>query len=1033
MKRWAILACALVAVLAWAGVAQAAGGKSRVSLNFYGAMVSQAKYHRLLDRGLDIAAAKQKGTKVRLQMVLSKREVRALRAEGTTVTLIRNPKGQTARQAAAAQMSSGFNVWRDYDGPDGIRAWMYMAAKENPQLIKLEVIGHTGKGREIIALKLTQSARDVPDNTRPAVLYSSTQHAREWISTEVNRRLLQWYIDQWRANNKPIKDLLKQRELWFVLVCNPDGYQYTFQSPDTRLWRKNLRDNNGDGIVQVGDGVDPNRNYDAHWNYDNEGSSSAFSSDTYRGPSAASEPETQATAGLFARVDFRLQSNFHSYGPWLLYPQGWQIGTPTGDDPIFYALAGNRDNPAIPGFRPGLSSDVLYVTNGEMTDFAYSSRGTISYTPELNEGCTGCGFVFPDNENLVQQEFEKTLAFDLDLAKSAGDPSHPSSHLNITTKPFYLKSDDTYKYGLPEANFTFKYSYGDPQKVQVLALRSLGDVTVNWQINGTGPVHTASTAEWGGDTEKYNESYSRWYHVMRGQVSGTSPGDSVEVWFTGGGLASPSFTYDAVNESANSVLIMAAEDYSGASPVQTPGPHYLSYYANALAANGIPADVYDVDAKGRKAPTYLGVLSHYDAVVWYTGNDIVTREPGWAGGNASRLAMDEILNIRSYLNEGGKLLYTGSFAGHQYTPAHGAQFYDPTAANAQCRADPAVLARCLVLSGSGDNQNDVLEYWLGASILIDDGGLNPDTGNLFDVLGTGDPFTSLSWGFNGADSAQNQNHSGSFLATSGFLPTDTYPQFESGVAAAYDRPGGPYVPHTGDYYAYSQTADVSYKQLTRTISVPAGGATMSFWTSYDTEPQWDHVFVEAHTVGQDNWTTLPDINGHTSQDTGESCPAGWRDLHPQLDHYQTLNSDGTCSPTGTTGAWNAASGNSGGWQQWTVDLSAYAGQQVEVSISYASDWATQGLGTFVDDVEVSTGEGTTSFESGDTGGWQVTGPPSGSGPNANNFEFTTAAGFPEGAVIATPDTLYMGFGFEGISDAATRADVMGKAMDFLLN
>jgi hypothetical protein len=117
-------------------------------------------------------------------------------------------------------------------------------------------------------------------------------------------------------------------------------------------------------------------------------------------------------------------------------------------------------------------------------------------------------------------------------------------------------------------------------------------------------------------------------------------------------------------------------------------------------------------------------------------------------------------------------------------------------------------------------------------------------------------------------------------------------------------------------------ADVSYKRLTRTINVPAGGANMSFWTSYNTEELWDHLFVEAHRVGQDNWRTLPDLNGHTTTSTGESCPAGWRDLHPFLDHYQTLNADGTCSPTGSTGTWNAACGSSNGWQQWSVDLGA---------------------------------------------------------------------------------------------------------------
>ena len=74
---------------------------------------------------------------------------------------------------------------------------------------------------------------------------------------------------------------------------------------------------------------------------------------------------------------------------------------------------------------------------------------------------------------------------------------------------------------------------------------------------------------------------------------------------------------------------------------------------------------------------------------------------------------------------------------------------------------------------------------------------------------------------------------------------------------------------------YSQIGDISYKRLTRTITVPAGGANLSFWTSYNTEEHWDHVFVEARTAGQEDWTTLPDANGHTSQDTGDSCrPVG---------------------------------------------------------------------------------------------------------------------------------------------------------------
>lgn len=1008
-------------------VTSGAGADDSDQLEMYTADVTPQEAAEISSDGLDVTAAEPTASgDVTLDLVLTDTEAQALRDRGVDVRVKRNADGLSSRQAAARQAASGYNVWRSWDEDGGLSDELYEIAKRNPQIAKLVVLGETYNGREIIALKLTQGARGMADGTRPAVLYSSTQHAREWISTEVNRRLMNHLVDRWRANDREVRSMLRRNEYWFLLVANPDSYQYTFD--DERLWRKNLRDNDGDGAVSALDGVDPNRNYPEHFGFDEEGSSSLISSDTYRGPEAGSEPETQAMLELYDRVRFAFHVNWHSAGEWLIYPEGWQIGTPSADDPIYYALSGNLDTPAIAGWEPGLSSDVLYVTNGETTDFAHAQRGTLAWTPELGEGIPGSGFVFPDDEALVQAEFEKVLPFALDVAKSAADPDDPVSHLGLTTKPFYLESEDTYKAGLPQANFTFEYSYGDPQEVRVLAKRDLGNVTAKYRING-GPVRSAPTQEWkGGD--RYGGSTAVHYRVMSGVVTGTTPGDSVQVWFEGGGETSDSFTYQAVEESANDVLILAAEDYTGASPAQPPGgPHQLAAYEAALTANAVGYDVYDIDARGRTAPDALGVLSHYDAVVWYTGNDVVTREPGWAAGNASRLAMDQLLEVRDFLNEGGKVLYTGKYAGSQYTQNLGNQLYDPTAANAQCTSSPVVQGRCKPLGGSGDLTNDVLQYWLGAYLVIDNGGTGDD-GELLDVVGTdGGPFEGLAWGF---DPAGNQDHSNSLITTSGILPVDRFPQFESSVAAAWDRAGGPFAPHTGDYYVYSQIGDVSFKRLTNTVSVPAGGATLSFWTSYDTEPAWDHLFVEARPAGTDDWTTLPDQNGHTTTAPGDSCVAGWNSLHPQLEHYQTVVNDTTCAPTGTTGEWNAASGNSGGWQEWEIDLSAYAGGDVELSISYASDWSVQGLGVFIDDVVVSAGDGSTSFEAG-LDGWTVPGSPEGSAPNASDFVRTTATGFPEAAVVETTGSLYAGFGLEGIETAAERAAVMDRALEHLLD
>jgi hypothetical protein len=204
-------------------------------------------------------------------------------------------------------------------------------------------------------------------------------------------------------------------------------------------------------------------------------------------------------------------------------------------------------------------------------------------------------------------------------------------------------------------------------------------------------------------------------------------------------------------------------------------------------------------------------------------------------------------------------------------------------------------------------------------------------------------------------------------------------------------------PTTGTHFMLSNAADSSYKRLMRTITVPAGGATLSFVVTRDTEQPWDFMFVEAHTVGVDDWTTLPDVNGHTSSDVGNSCPfESWELIHPFLVHYQTDHLDGTCSPTGTTGVWWAATGASNGPEQWTVDLAAYAGKQVELSISYASDDVVQTHGLFVDDITTSTGEGNTSFEDdGDTlDGWTVPGAPAGSPGNTNDWTVGTAADVP---------------------------------------
>ena len=91
--------------------------------------------------------------------------------------------------------------------------------------------------------------------------------------------------------------LVDTRELWVVPMLNPDGHVFQEQLAASPTWappgwRKNRRHNS-----DVSYGVDLNRNYDFSWGADDAGSSPDENDETYRGPSAFSEPETQRILG----------------------------------------------------------------------------------------------------------------------------------------------------------------------------------------------------------------------------------------------------------------------------------------------------------------------------------------------------------------------------------------------------------------------------------------------------------------------------------------------------------------------------------------------------------------------------------------------------------------------------------------------------------------------------------------------------------------------------------------------------------------
>jgi hypothetical protein len=225
-----------------------------------------------------------------------------------------------------------------------------------------ESIGAGWENNTIWAMKVSDNAS--VDEPEPEVLFTGIHHAREPICVTV---CLDW-MDQLCSNygtDPFLTFMVNEREIWFVPIVNPDGYLYNEATYPNGggMWRWNRRVSPGP--------VDLNRNYTYMWGYDNVGSSPYPGDETYRGPSAGSEPETQAMMAFCIAHEFTCVQNYHSYGNYLLYPWGYDdIFTP--DNQHFMRLAG-RATAGI-GYQTGTAWQVLYNTNGDANDWLYGEQ-----------------------------------------------------------------------------------------------------------------------------------------------------------------------------------------------------------------------------------------------------------------------------------------------------------------------------------------------------------------------------------------------------------------------------------------------------------------------------------------------------------------------------------------------------------------------------------------------------------------------------------------------------------------------------------
>jgi len=244
----------------------------------------------------------------------------------------------------------------------------------------------THEGLPIYYLRISDNPNT--DEPEPEALYTALHHAREPNSL-AQMIFYMWYLLENYSTDTEIQYLLNETELYFVPCVNPDGYIYNEQTDPNGggMWRKN-RKSDPNGSVH---GVDLNRNYGHEWGYDNNGSSPNSGSQTYRGDSPFSEPETQNLKLFCEAHQFQIALNYHCYGNLLIYPWGYN-DQPTGDHQTFLGMSAamTRENNFFAG---SATQTVGYSANGVSDDWMYGEMTTkpaiFSMTPEVGPGSYG--------------------------------------------------------------------------------------------------------------------------------------------------------------------------------------------------------------------------------------------------------------------------------------------------------------------------------------------------------------------------------------------------------------------------------------------------------------------------------------------------------------------------------------------------------------------------------------------------------------------------------------------------------------------
>lgn len=298
---------------------------------------------------------------------------------------------QALKQKERGAVTTGIPGYRCYATVEETLLQGQKLATDNPQLAEWIDIGDSwqkangGVGYDLMVLKITNSA--IAGN-KPKLFIQSAMHAREYTPAALTLDFAKYLLGNY-DDIADIRWIIDYHEVHLLFQMNPDGRKV---AENGRLQRKNANSNH---CPDVSVGVDLNRNFGFFWNYSSTGSSGIECDETYRGPSAESEPETQAVSNYIRTLfpDSRgpgdqdaapddtsgLHLDIHSYSQLVLWPYGHT--TRPSPNAQSYKELGNK-LAWFNNYAP-LQSVGLYPTDGTSDSVSYGELGVAAVTFEL--------------------------------------------------------------------------------------------------------------------------------------------------------------------------------------------------------------------------------------------------------------------------------------------------------------------------------------------------------------------------------------------------------------------------------------------------------------------------------------------------------------------------------------------------------------------------------------------------------------------------------------------------------------------------